>query len=216
MLKLSQLSGFNFGRRGAKHIATAVTTQAGAGTSVAATVPAGIMAGDLLVAFISSGGAGSNVSTPSGWNLLDSQFYNGTNRKHYVFWKISNGSETSQTFNTDTGSQFVVTISAFREHAGFDSALSKRSNASSVNIVADSITPNDSPVILAMFCTTELMSGSITAPSGFSVAGQGTLPSNVVTAGVCLKSVDTNAPTGQVTATGSAAAVNGAILCSIK
>ena len=68
-------------------------------------IPSGRVTGDIIFAFImtynSSPGAAAISSVPSGYTLLDTQHDTGGNDNYcYVYFKVSDGTETSSTFST--------------------------------------------------------------------------------------------------------------------
>jgi hypothetical protein len=60
------------------------------GVDVVVTKPSGTQTGDLLVALVNTTG-GTDVSTPSGWTLID-----GVGFSYYLFTKVADGSEPAQ------------------------------------------------------------------------------------------------------------------------
>jgi hypothetical protein len=86
------------------------------GSSRVVDLPAGIVAGDLMVVVI-AGPSGEVVTPPSGWALLAGGWGNGTDGDG-IYWKIAVGGETSATW--------TISSSATSRHVGmaFQNALS--------------------------------------------------------------------------------------------
>jgi len=63
------------------------------------TLPAGIQAGDMMIAIISGSSGMGSITPPAGWVLLSGGWGNGTSGDG-IYWKIAVGGETSATFVT--------------------------------------------------------------------------------------------------------------------
>lgn len=84
----------------------AATTAAYATSDVSLNMPAGIVAGDLLIAFVSYNvGSQRNYTTPTGWRLLD-RLYGNTSYESYVYCRVAAGSDTC-TLDRSAGSGAV-------------------------------------------------------------------------------------------------------------
>lgn len=71
---------------------TATTVESA--TSVAATKPTGLTAGDLMVAFCSENNSGGNFSTPSGWTQVDVEEVSNSSRL-MIFAKVADSSDAA-------------------------------------------------------------------------------------------------------------------------
>ena len=87
-------------------------TATGTTTSTAVTSPAGVQAGDVLVAAVATRGA-PTITAPTGWTLvrLDA---NGSTMRQAVFVKAATGTDGSATFMLSKAQSTVVQVLAYR------------------------------------------------------------------------------------------------------
>ena len=92
---------------------TATTATSANGTSVSATKPTGVVAGDLLLASFTQNN--QTVTAPSGWTQLFNQAAStGNSWATGVWWKVAGASEAaSYAFSVGSAAPLVLTISAW-------------------------------------------------------------------------------------------------------
>ena len=123
------------------------------GTTQTVPIPAGYIAGDTLLLFVS---ITSSVSVPSGWSLLSST--TNTPSGGYVYSKIATSSESSVSLsglNTTTSSVIV----AYRNANGFDVTISSGGGTStSATTLANAFSPSFNGELRSEEHTSELQS----------------------------------------------------------
>jgi hypothetical protein len=96
--------------------------------SAAVNVPAGTKIGEILLATITTGSSGASISTPSGWNTIQT----GTDTNYNVFWvgyRVVDGTETaSYTWNWTSTTYHMATMSRV---AGSNGAAAIRTTSES-------------------------------------------------------------------------------------
>ncbi len=138
-------------------------------SSVTVDRPSGLVAGDVLLAMIGRRGSGSPSATtlPSGWTLVLSQS-NASNLGIAIYRKFATSSEpASYTWSYGVSERMVGSISAYR---GVDAttpiiASAARTNASSRNLLAPSITPGVSGAWIVGFFAADSGNVRIDPPS---------------------------------------------------
>lgn len=93
---------------------TASTPITAAVTSSSIPIPAGTVAGDLLIAWCEIGQLVTNFSTPTGWTQFSwSPVVDAGNSNAFAFWKIAVNSEPSPSVSWTTSSKGVITCLAY-------------------------------------------------------------------------------------------------------
>jgi hypothetical protein len=80
--------------------------------------PAGVVANDVLVAFMETGAA--DISTPSGWTLIDSFQTGSSSMTSNIYYKVVTGSEGSSFSFTDNGGDLAPLCGAIVAYRGCD------------------------------------------------------------------------------------------------
>lgn len=113
------------------------TTNTGSGTSAIGNVPSGVVADDVLIAFISTpnGGAAPPFTGPGGWTRLD-VMNPGANRYAESWYRVAGGSEPASYTWTISSSNWRVDIAA---GVGASSTI----NANRASAALDSVAPTD-------------------------------------------------------------------------
>lgn len=77
--------------------------------------PAGVLAGDVLVAFLSiNGNSTVTITPPTGWTKIANGSVSGGYSSLWAFYKVATASEpTSYTFTASTGSQWAIAVEAW-------------------------------------------------------------------------------------------------------
>jgi hypothetical protein len=101
----------------------AATTSDTGGTSHAVAVPAGVVAGDLLIAVMVCylGGSNNSFSAPAGWTQSGSTLYNGGSVTCAVFTRTADGTEgATATFTSGQAATTAVSMVAYQNANGID------------------------------------------------------------------------------------------------
>ena len=117
--------------------------------SLTLAVPGGVVQDDVLIAQIAVRG-NRTVTPPAGWTLIN-RTVNGTKLTQAVYWLAATSPIVgSQTWTFDASDRTAGSISVYRGVNPIEpiNNYSVRSNASSTNIVASSVTPTVSPSVL--------------------------------------------------------------------
>ena len=158
------------------------STSGGDGSPRTPAAPAGMQAGDLLIAFhtVVAGGTPESMGTPTGgatWTQLGSTLEIGTGANlsiTKVWWKIAGGSEPgSYSFTQEGGVDATVAVVALRGHkAGSTPVIATSSTGTSVGTVGTpSTTPHNENDFELRWMTVHRGMGwtpTITNPGGFS------------------------------------------------
>lgn len=123
------------------------TSFASAGTSHAASMPAVVNAGDLLVAIVSSDGSssGSAVATPSGWTAGATAHVGVITVRLSVFYMVAAGTEGGTTVNFATTDSEEANIAVFRYAASTVNGAvgsAAQSNSSSMSPPSPTLAPS--------------------------------------------------------------------------
>jgi len=139
------------------------------GTSFAVPVPAGVTAGDLLIAQIGYNAAGT-ITPPAGWNLIDVTTNPSKPIMQGLYWRAASASEpTHYDFGLSSGKDDTA-VGAIAAYRGIDvtdpiDAVSAQTDSASTNIVAPSITTSTANTTLISFFSVR-DDGTVTPPSG--------------------------------------------------
>ena len=154
---------------------SATTANNGAGaSSLDLSTPAGVQADDVLIAVVGvRGGAGTTITTPSGWSLINSTNYN-SNLLSSIYYRIASGSEPSSTSFAFSSSEKASGVMA--AYTGVDTsspinAQDVQSNASSSTLTTPSVTTttNDTMLVAAYGFARNT---TLTEGSGMTLRGQ--------------------------------------------
>jgi hypothetical protein len=130
------------------------TAQVGAGTSLVVTKPAGLAAGDVIIATVSSRGK-PTITPPAGWTLVTSTD-NSTTMRQAVYWRAAGASEPATwTFTLSQAKAAVVQLAAY---SGVSTTAPVRAfgasvNASGTTVTAPAVTANSGDAVVAVFGT---------------------------------------------------------------
>jgi hypothetical protein len=197
-------------------------------TSVSATMPTGVVAGDVMVAAVTvTGGSGITFTVPSGWASLQRQ-NSTTALGQELYWKQASAGEAGPYQWSWTGNQKAsVVIMAYTNVAASSpiDVSNGQANPSSPTITAPSVTPTaDNEMLVGFFG--ELNSATITSTTLATLETQtaasgGGATSRTATAGAdtLLGAGTSGVATGTKTATinsGGTSAVNIGQLVAIK
>jgi len=139
------------------------------GTSFAVPVPAGVTAGDLLIAQIGYNAAGT-ITPPAGWNLIDVTTNPSKPIMQGLYWRAASASEpTHYDFGLSSAKKDTA-VGAIAAYRGIDvtdpiDAVSAQTDSASTNIVAPSITTSTANTTLISFFSVR-DDGTITPPAG--------------------------------------------------
>jgi hypothetical protein len=129
-------------------------------------VPAGIQAGDFMVAFLwFTGGTATGSTLPSGWTLGLNDF-SGTVRLS-VYYKTAGGSETSFSWTRNGTGLMAGHVEVWRNVAGFNIGT-KMTPASTTTAVAPSLTASLLGILLASFFRGGAAGSVATPPAGMT------------------------------------------------
>jgi hypothetical protein len=183
-------------------------------TSLTIARPAGVVAGDVMLAQINvRGGTGVTITPPAGWVLVTNGRINSTTiLAQAVYYKVAGASEPVNYAWSFTSGRASGGIAAFR---GADNTTpvniaNGQFNASSTNINAPSITTTSANTMLVGLFSFARGGGTVAPPAGMTEAydnssGGG---ANGVTSEAAYAIQAANGATGMRTATGSNAEVN--------
>ena len=221
LLLVSRVAFATIAQRG-----TATTAAVTNNASLTINAPAGLQAGDLMIANLVQVNSLTPPTAPTGWTLIDHENLNGvTNRYASVFYKVAGSSEgSSYTFTVPTGGS-VTAIGAIVAFSGVNSTTPFDVTPGSIQVNASgndtapgktTVTANDAIVMLGQAAGsaptwsnwTTTSPGALTAILNY----QGTETS--IGAAWALKA--TAGATGNGTATLSPGERNGGILLALK
>jgi hypothetical protein len=158
-------------------VVTLVGTSAlggGNGTSFTVSRPAGIAAGDVLLAVVSvkQGGSANVITAPAGWSSVVLTDAGSSEFRQQVFWKaVAAGDPASDTFTTSSSGRASAIMLAYR---GVDSlnpiaAQGGQANASSGSVTAPSISPAVADTMLVGLFGSSRANAGISAPPGMTL-----------------------------------------------
>ena len=113
---------------------------AGNRTSHTVTIPAGVQAGDTLVAFLTMNSTTPTVNDPAGWTVLESGDGNGVRGRAYTRQAVAGDSGDPFTITTSAATKSVMSLSAYRSSLGTSSVTD-----SAISIVNTSGTSSTTP-----------------------------------------------------------------------
>jgi hypothetical protein len=143
---------------------TALYTSSGSAVTTApVTMPANIITGDLLLMVVKLGSTGT-ATTPTGWTLLSSRSSTGNS---YIYYKISDGSETNHIDVTVTSSHVSAITYRISNYEGTPEASFAATNVNDPPSLTTSWSSTKNLFIAA--CTTRQSNNAFTAaPTGYS------------------------------------------------
>ena len=121
------------------HTQSAANYTASSSTSLAATFPVATTSGNLLVAFVNSGGSTGGSETMTGWTLAKAS------STGLIYYKISDGTETSVTYSQTTSRVITIGIIEYSGFSGTPTLDVTDSNSSSSSITSLSTTATTGP-----------------------------------------------------------------------
>lgn len=121
----------------------ATNANAGASSTISASMPATVLAGDTLLMIATQANTGT-FTTPTGWTLYNS--YLGNFLKTYVFTKSAVGTEagTSVTFASTISDDYATTTYCFAGAVSIDAAASNIQNTTLSSCTCPTVTPGTS------------------------------------------------------------------------
>jgi len=117
---------------------------AGGGTTVTVSFPAGLATGDMMAMTVTvRGGTGTTITDPSGWNLLGSQVNSTTVLAQKIYWKIATSGDVSAgnvviTITSNKASGVCVKVP---DVEGVAPQSDMQANGSSTSVTAPTLTP---------------------------------------------------------------------------
>jgi hypothetical protein len=131
--------------------------------------PAGIVAGDLLLALVDFGNPGT-ITVPSGWSVVPGTPISGSGWVVYLYQKTATASEPSSYTWTITASEVGDTgVIVDYENGTIDVIGSTINGAASTSITAPSVTTTEAnDAVICMYVNALHGSGSIALPGGLT------------------------------------------------
>ncbi len=179
-------------------------------TSIVATRPAGVVAGDVLLASIDTRGS-SVVTAPAGWTLVRMDL-NASSLRKSTYVRVATGSEPATYTWTFSGSRLAAAV--IHAYSGVDTTtpvdvVGGQVNASGTAVTAPSITTTVANTMLVGFFAKQ-SSGTWTPPAGMTERGEingtgGTQTTSATGVDALQAAIG---PTGTRVATASSAALN--------
>jgi len=170
------------------------SNNAGGGTTIVMTVPAGVVDGDvLLMGLTVRGGTGTTITDPSGWTLIGSQENSTTVLAEKLYWRIASSEPASYTITitSNKASGVIIALSGADSGTPGSSQFTQNNWNSSTNFA--SIGPgtwasqNGIAVFLTGFAVGTIVQGSPTSytepTNGESASTGGGASSRTTTAG---------------------------------
>jgi hypothetical protein len=187
-------------------------------TSIVATRPAGVLAGDVLLASIDTRGS-STVSAPAGWTLIRMDI-NASSLRKSTYVRVAGGAEPATYTWTFSGSRLAAAV--IHAYSGVDpanpvNAVGGQVNASGTAVTAPSITTTVANTMLVGFFAKQ-SSGTWTPPPGMTERGEinGAGGSQTTSATGVDALVAAIGPTGTRVATASTGALNVGHLVALR
>jgi hypothetical protein len=148
------------------------------GTSVSALVPAGQVAGNLLIACLNQGADGVTVTPPAGWTLLAGNY------RTYAYYKLATAADSgSYAFGLSPAAASALSVSAFSTADVIGSVNTFNFPAVlSTNIVGTSISPTTKGILIFL-AATRALNAAITTPAGMTATAAvqaGSVPSQTL------------------------------------
>jgi hypothetical protein len=196
-----------------------VANNGGGSTSITFSPPAGVAAGDVLIAVLGTRAGDALMSVQTGWTLINNGSWGSPLMDSYVFYRVATASESSYTFTSSSSSKMAVVAMAY---SGVDTINPVDAQNNQVNSTAS--TTMTAPSITTTQLNTKLIaaytsasSGTVTAGSGMTLQGQttssgGGQAGSKVTVGAQDITQAAAGATGTKTATGPSAASIGHLI----
>lgn len=194
--------------RPAEAVARGSFTQQSSGTT-AMTVPAGVAAGDLLVAFL--GGSSPTVTPPSGWQLLRADALATPEVYTKLYWRIASPTDAGTTYTWASGTSVYSSGAVMLAYRGVDQSTPFDAHAgrpynTSTSLIAPSVTTTVEEARLVAFHFHEAGGDSattITPAPGMTEVFEGRSASRTIE--IADEPLPSPGATGTRTATASAA-----------
>lgn len=190
---------------------------AAANGSVTPTMPAAIVAGDLLMVLASTRNSGTGtVNTPTGYTAM------GTSGNFAVFGKYYDGSESAPTVSFTGGATNETTIAmmlAFRSASVVPATLAAQLNGSAQNVAWSGLAAPDDGLAMVLALWKQDDWTSVATPAGFSlgVTASSTLGNDAAQAAYyVIETTATDVPAGALVVTGGAAAISRGITLALQ
>lgn len=124
------------------------------------TAPAGIVDGDILLAFVMNDGTVMTLTPPVGWLPLGGPILSGASATLWAYWKNAQSEPGSWTWASSTGANWTIETAAYSGAAGVAKAINAVSTgvtAASTNTPTfPSVTPTEYAALVATFGTNRL------------------------------------------------------------
>ncbi len=200
------------------HVGTSST--AGNRTSHTVTIPAGVQAGDTLVAFLTTNTTATTVNDPAGWTVLESGDGNRVRGRAYTRQAVAGDAGDPFTITTSAPrgtTKSVMSVSAYRSSLGTssvtDSAISIVNTSGTSSTTPDVAVSDENSWVVSYWSEKSSTDGIVfTLPAGVTQRGAATSTGSGKTSGVV---ADSNGPVAIGTAAGKVATVNSAISRSV-
>lgn len=189
-------------------------------TSQALNVPAGVAAGNILIAQIAvRGGSGTTITPPAGWTTILVN-NSGTTIRQGIYYRIADGTEpASYSFGISPQQRTAAAMVAYSGVDGASpiNASSTRTNASSTSVTANGVTTTvASAMLVGLFATSH--ASSFTPPGGMAEQADqnGGAGPNGVTVAISDEAQAVAGASGLRTATAADAAISIGSLLALK
>ena len=187
----------------------ASVAQVGSATALVVAKPAGLTAGDVMIATVSSRGK-PTITPPAGWNLVVSTD-NSTTMRQAVYWRAAGASEPATwTFTLSQAKAAVVQVAAY---SGVSTTAPVRASAASVNassktVTAPAVTAQSDDGVVVAFGTARSANLSVTTALNKRTQIESVGGSNFVSGAIGDKVAAAGGSTGTFTATTASAAAS--------
>ena len=190
---------------------------AGNRTNHTVPMPAGIQAGDTLVAFLTLNSTTATVTDPAGWTVLESQDGNGVRGRAYSKQATATDAGTTLSIATNAFVKSELSVAAYRSSAGTSSVTD-----SAISVVDTSGTSLTTPSVAVSDVNSWVVSGwtqksstagiTFTLPVGTTSRSTASGSGSGAIGGVM---ADSNGPIAVGTSAGRTATVNSAVSRSV-
>jgi hypothetical protein len=147
-------------------------------TSLAVPKPAGVVDGDLLVAFVCISADQTIATVPSGWTTIDTQATGSATGdcRHAAYWKAAASEGASWTWGFSAGADCAAAAVAYTGQAAapVDTSAARLMAGSTTDHTAPSVTTSSDTVAVMAYGTNPFYNGdtTFTVPSGLTVRAE--------------------------------------------
>jgi hypothetical protein len=156
----------------------AVASNGAAPALITVSKPAGVVNGDVMVAFVVISADKTIVAGPSGWTLLDTQATGSATGdcRHAVYWRVASFEGSSYVWDFSGGADCAAAIVAYIGVGAVpvDTFGSRLMAGSTTGHTAPSVTTSTDTVAVMAYGTNPFYNGdtTFTTPSGLTVRGE--------------------------------------------